>query len=67
MENSIIFFFFETVPNGVITLHDLVEIDSKNLSQSAMLQFLRVACILNSQKFITYKLWLSFARLKLVL
>ena len=45
-------------------LNDLFEIDTKNLSQSAMLQFLRLAFM--SRKFIAYKLGLSFARFKWV-
>ena len=49
----------------LMPLHDLFEIDTKNLSQSAMLQFLRLAFM--SRKFIAYKLGLSFARFKLVL
>ena len=36
--------------NRIIILHDLVEIDIKNLSQSAMLQFLGLAFMSNSRK-----------------
>ena len=31
------------IDNGIVTLHDLVEIDTKNISLSAMLQLLRLA------------------------
>ena len=51
----------------LLPLDDLFEIDIKNLSQSAMLQFLRLAFMSNSGKFIAYKMWLSFARFELVL
>ena len=47
-------------------LNDLFEIvDTKNLSQIAMLQFLRLAFM--PRKFIAYKLGLNFDRIKLVL
>ena len=47
-------------------MYDLVEIDTRNLSRNAMLKFLRLALLLTSRKFIKVKLWLSFARTKLV-
>ena len=53
---------FQIGKNGTITLHDLVTIDNKNVSQIALLQFLRLALMSNSRK-----LGLMSARSKLVL
>ena len=51
---------FQIGKNGTITLHDCI--DNKNVSQIALLQFLRLALMSNSRK-----LGLMSARSKLVL
>ena len=38
------------IDNGIVTLHDLVEIDTKNISQNALLQFLKLVFISNLRK-----------------
>ena len=45
------------IKNGQMKYVDLFEIDTKIISQGAMLQFLRPAFRSNSKKFIEYKLW----------
>ena len=41
---------FKMIDNGIVTLHDLFEIDTKNISQNAFLQFLKLVFISNLRK-----------------
>ena len=57
------FKLIQLMNNEIINLHDLVEIDTKNLSQTVMLRFLRLAFMSNSRKFISAQLTLNLNKI----
>ena len=57
------FKLIQIMNNEIINLHDLVEIDTKNISQTVMLRFLRLAFMSNSRKFISAQLTLNLNKI----